>query len=185
MFVDTPIEVCEQRDAKGLYKKARAGELKGFTGIDSAYEAPTNPNVHVKTENHSVKECLQAVITKLQEHQIIPRGVNVTDHSGLELFVPDALLSEKVQHADSLDKYEVSQYDLQWIQVLSEGWAYPLKGFMRETQYLQCLHFGNLMNGESLFLLLFLPAADNACSEYLKVFTNLIFTKTLTLTLTY
>ncbi|MEM7785207.1 MAG: adenylyl-sulfate kinase [Planctomycetota bacterium] len=47
VFVDTPIEICEQRDPKGLYKKARAGEIKGFTGIDAPYEAPLNPEVHL------------------------------------------------------------------------------------------------------------------------------------------
>ena len=47
VFVDTPIEICEQRDPKGLYKKARAGEIKGFTGIDAPYEAPDNPEVHL------------------------------------------------------------------------------------------------------------------------------------------
>lgn len=48
VFVDTPIEICEQRDPKGLYKKARAGEIKGFTGIDAPYEAPENPEVHLQ-----------------------------------------------------------------------------------------------------------------------------------------
>ena len=47
VFVDTPIEVCEQRDPKGLYVKARAGEIKGFTGIDAPYEAPRNPELHL------------------------------------------------------------------------------------------------------------------------------------------
>lgn len=47
VFVDTPIEICEQRDPKGLYKKARAGEIKGFTGIDAPYEAPLKPEVHL------------------------------------------------------------------------------------------------------------------------------------------
>lgn len=47
VFVDTPLEICESRDPKGLYKKARAGEIKGFTGIDDPYEAPENPEVHL------------------------------------------------------------------------------------------------------------------------------------------
>lgn len=47
VFVDTPIEICEQRDPKGLYKKARAGEIKGFTGIDAPYEAPQDPEIHL------------------------------------------------------------------------------------------------------------------------------------------
>ena len=48
VFVDTPIEICEQRDPKGLYKKARAGEIKGFTGIDAPYEAPEKPEIHLQ-----------------------------------------------------------------------------------------------------------------------------------------
>lgn len=51
VFVDTPIEICEQRDPKGLYKKARAGEIKGFTGIDAPYEAPSDPELHLDGAN--------------------------------------------------------------------------------------------------------------------------------------
>jgi adenylylsulfate kinase len=62
IFVDTPIEVCEQRDPKGLYKKARAGEIKGFTGIDDPYEAPEKPELVLDTSRlsveDSVRECL-------------------------------------------------------------------------------------------------------------------------------
>jgi sulfate adenylyltransferase len=53
VFVDTPIDVCESRDSKGLYAKARRGELKGFTGIDDPYEAPTAPDVRLDTVNAS------------------------------------------------------------------------------------------------------------------------------------
>lgn len=53
VFVDTPLEECEQRDPKGLYAKARAGQLKNFTGIDSDYERPEHPDVHVRTSGQS------------------------------------------------------------------------------------------------------------------------------------
>lgn len=62
IYVNTPLEVCESRDVKGLYKKARAGEIKGFTGIDSPYEAPINPNLEIKTENQSVHESVDAIL---------------------------------------------------------------------------------------------------------------------------
>lgn len=58
VFVNAPLEVCEQRDVKGLYKKARAGEVKNFTGIDSPYETPANPDVTINTHEHSVDESL-------------------------------------------------------------------------------------------------------------------------------
>ncbi len=56
VFINTPLEVCEQRDVKGLYKKARKGEIKGFTGIDSPYEAPLNPALEIQTVNMSIQE---------------------------------------------------------------------------------------------------------------------------------
>jgi adenylyl-sulfate kinase len=62
VFVDTPIEVCEQRDVKGLYKKARAGEVKNFTGIDSPYEHPKNPDVIIHTDQSSIEESIQILI---------------------------------------------------------------------------------------------------------------------------
>ncbi|MDR9829328.1 adenylyl-sulfate kinase [Vibrio sp. FNV 38] len=65
VFVDTPLEVCEQRDPKGLYKKARAGEIKNFTGIDSIYESPLNAEIHVATANKSIEACAEEVVEQL------------------------------------------------------------------------------------------------------------------------
>lgn len=62
VFVNTPIEVCEQRDVKGLYKKARAGEVKNFTGIDSPYEEPRNPDVTILTHTMSVEESVARLL---------------------------------------------------------------------------------------------------------------------------
>jgi len=58
IYVDTPLDVCEQRDPKGLYKKARNGEIKNFTGIDSVYEAPEQPDLTINTHKHSVDEAI-------------------------------------------------------------------------------------------------------------------------------
>ena len=65
VFIDTPLEVCEQRDPKGLYKKARDGAIKNFTGISSPYEAPEEPQIHIKTDEHSIEECVDIVINYL------------------------------------------------------------------------------------------------------------------------
>jgi adenylylsulfate kinase len=62
IFVDTPIEICEQRDVKGLYKKARSGELKGFTGIDSPYERPISPNMILTTETLNIEETVSELM---------------------------------------------------------------------------------------------------------------------------
>ena len=65
VFVDTPLEVAEQRDVKGLYKKARAGELKNFTGIDSPYEAPENAEIRVNTTDMTPAEAADYIIKQI------------------------------------------------------------------------------------------------------------------------
>jgi len=71
VFIDTPISVCEARDPKGLYKKARAGEIKDFTGIDSTYDVPTSPQIHVKTAEQSIEQCAEQIVGYLIEHAFI------------------------------------------------------------------------------------------------------------------
>ena len=56
VYINAPVEVCEQRDVKGLYKKARRGEIKNFTGIDAPFEAPENPDIELKTDHLTVEE---------------------------------------------------------------------------------------------------------------------------------
>ena len=65
IFINTPIEICEQRDVKGLYKKARAGEIKDFTGINAPFEAPTHPFLDVKTENKTIKQSVDEILSKV------------------------------------------------------------------------------------------------------------------------
>jgi len=65
VFADAPLEECEKRDPKGLYKKARAGEIKEFTGIDSPYEAPANAEVVINTAEHDIGECVRQLIEKI------------------------------------------------------------------------------------------------------------------------
>lgn len=65
IFINTPLEICEQRDVKGLYKKARAGEIKDFTGISSPFEAPLHPSLEVKTENKTVEQSVNEILSKV------------------------------------------------------------------------------------------------------------------------
>lgn len=66
VFTDCPLEVCEKRDPKGIYKKARKGEIKNFTGIDSPYEKPENPEITVSTHLNSLEECVELIISYLK-----------------------------------------------------------------------------------------------------------------------
>ena len=71
IFVNTPLEVCEERDIKGLYAKARSGEIKGFTGIDDPYEEPVNPEINVTTEKKTPTECAREIIDYLEDRGFI------------------------------------------------------------------------------------------------------------------
>lgn len=68
VFVDTPLEICESRDVKGLYKKARKGEIKDFTGISSPFESPVKPEITIKTEGEKIEESVQELIVKMNPY---------------------------------------------------------------------------------------------------------------------
>lgn len=166
VFVDTPLEICEKRDVKGLYQKARKGVIKGFTGIDQAYEKPEHPELVLKTVNHSVEESTQLVVEMLREHGIIPNSIQINGHSNghsnsnfapncdmlvPELFVAENRLKNAENEAKNLPQLNIEKVDLQWLQILSEGWACPLRGFMRENEFLEVIHFNTLTkNGVSV-----------------------------------
>lgn len=136
VFVDTPLQVCEARDTKGLYKKARQGAIKGFTGIDQMYERPVQPDLVVKTEDCTPEESASIVIDLLEKNHIIPQ-LEKSSMPIKELFVSDSRLAAAKAEAATLHSIEISELDVQWVQILAEGWAAPLTGFMREHQYLQ------------------------------------------------
>lgn len=74
VFIDIPVEEAEKRDPKGLYKKARAGEIKEFTGISAPYEAPEKPEVHIHSEKTSVEEAVVIITKYLDEQGLLKSG---------------------------------------------------------------------------------------------------------------
>ena len=74
VFIDTPLEECERRDPKGLYAKARAGEIKGFTGIDDPYEAPVEPELVLRPEDGSPREQARRVLDELSARGLLDLG---------------------------------------------------------------------------------------------------------------
>jgi adenylylsulfate kinase-like enzyme len=75
VFVDAPLEVVEARDVKGLYAKARAGLIPNFTGINSPYEIPINPDLRIDTSSLSIEECVQMVLQALTNNGLIQRNL--------------------------------------------------------------------------------------------------------------
>jgi adenylyl-sulfate kinase len=90
VFVDCPLEECERRDVKGLYKKARSGEIKQFTGISDPYEPPLRPDVTVHTDRESVEESVAKIVEALRARGHVPTGDAYTDEE-------EALVSERLK----------------------------------------------------------------------------------------
>lgn len=81
VFVDAPLEELMKRDVKGMYKKALAGEIKNFTGVDDPYEPPEKPEIHVRTDQETVEESTNKVIKTLEILGYIPAIAGATDYS--------------------------------------------------------------------------------------------------------
>ncbi|XP_055912133.1 bifunctional 3'-phosphoadenosine 5'-phosphosulfate synthase [Eupeodes corollae] len=150
IFVDTPLAVCESRDVKGLYKKAREGTIKGFTGVTQEYERPDKPDLVVNTDGFTIKESTKKVVQLLEDEGIIPKALREIQQLP-ELFVDSSLKEAFLHETKSLPKIPITSVELQWVQILSEGWAFPLKGFMRENEYLQALHFNTILSDDGAF----------------------------------
>ena len=72
IFVDAPLSVCEERDPKGLYRRARAREIENFTGVDDSYESPENPDLHLRTHRESPATLVKTIITYLEDNELLP-----------------------------------------------------------------------------------------------------------------
>ena len=75
VWVDCPIAVAEERDPKGLYKKARSGEIKEFTGVSAPYEEPESPDVHVRTDKESVEQAVAKIVKYCEDKGLLPQGL--------------------------------------------------------------------------------------------------------------
>uniref|UniRef100_A0A669C095 3'-phosphoadenosine 5'-phosphosulfate synthase 1 n=1 Tax=Oreochromis niloticus TaxID=8128 RepID=A0A669C095_ORENI len=118
--------------------------VSGFTGIDSEYEKPEAPELVLKTDSCNVNECIQQLVDLLQERDIVPVDAS---YEVKELYVQENKLDLAKADAETLPAVQIGKVDMQWVQVLAEGWATPLNGFMREREFLQCLHFDCLLDG--------------------------------------
>ncbi|KAG7199584.1 hypothetical protein KM043_014190 [Ampulex compressa] len=175
IFIDTPLNVCEARDTKGLYKKARQGTIKGFTGVDQKYERPVNPDLVVTTDNCTPEESARTVIELLENECIIPSLLKKISPIR-ELFVPESRMINAKAEANVLESLEITEVEVQWLQVLAEGWAAPLTGFMREKEYLQTQHLRCLLDGDkevnqSIPIVLTITTADKNRLEGLSAVT--------------
>lgn len=152
IFMDVPLTVVQDRDPKGLYKKVAAGELKGFTGVDDPYEAPEHAEIVIPNQELTIQQSVDIIFRKLRQEgcltgaPTLPNGLPYPDGDEIiDLHVTADKLAAKVKEAETLPKALLTDIDLNWLQVIGEGWAAPLKGFMREGTLLQTMHFNSVL----------------------------------------
>ncbi|CAH0485186.1 unnamed protein product [Peronospora farinosa] len=158
VFVDVSVSVAADRDVKGLYKRAMKGEIKDFTGISSPYEEPLNPEIHLNTSSQSLEDEIKMILDKLEAEGLLTGvtdlplgypGVAVADGGNavatFPVLFPDQPHSSYPDNYDTLPRVLLRDEDVHWLQVIGEGWAAPLRGFMREGVYLQSLHFSSVL----------------------------------------
>jgi 3'-phosphoadenosine 5'-phosphosulfate synthase len=152
VFMDVPLKVVQDRDPKGLYKKVAAGELKGFTGVDDPYEAPTHAEISIKNYDYTIQQSVDIIFRRLREEGVLvggptlPKGLPFPDGDEIvDLHMTPSKASAARKLADALPKALLTDIDLNWLQTIAEGWAAPLKGFMREGPLLQTIHFNSIL----------------------------------------
>jgi len=146
------IRVRPPQDPKGLYAKVQSGELKHFTCIDDPYEEPLKPEIILPTRDLKIHESVDVLFKRLQQDGVL-EGAPKLNPPGLpnpdgDEFVDRHVAKEdreaRIKEAATLPKVLITDVDLNWLQVIGEGWASPLKGFMREGTLLEVLHFNEI-----------------------------------------
>jgi len=149
VFADCPLETLVDRDPKGLYKKALAGEITGFTGVDDPYEAPEAPEIVVHTERESVEQSTQKILAYLEEHD----HIDVSDAlSGVAPSAPTGLVNRIAATPENLPSpngpaVTLSSAQLCELDAIACGLYSPLTGFMSETDYRHVVDSMRLSDG--------------------------------------
>jgi len=158
VFLDVPLDVVKSRDPKGLYAKVAKGQIKGFTGIDSPYEAPLKPEITLKTHEFTIEKSVDILIDTLRKKGYLSgapeaaTGLAAPDGGELvNCIVPTDQIPTKLAEAATLPSVPLTDLDVNWLQVIAEGWAAPLKGFMREGALVQTLHFNSMIVDQDNF----------------------------------
>lgn len=140
--VSASLEVCESRDIKGLYKKAREGIIKNFTGISDPYEAPAHPEVNVDTGALNIDQSQALVLKHMMDNGVLAHKAGRRVVNSLV----KAATEEETKEAAGLKAIELDEHGAQYLQTIGDGWAFPLTRFMNEMELLQVLHMHSLQD---------------------------------------
>ncbi len=158
VYCECPVEVLQRRDAKGLYARALAGEIKGFTGVDDPYEPPTSPEVVVHTDRESPRESLAKILSKLEslgflrpldrQLEAAKKGL-VRPHGGelVDRTVRGEARERLAERAARLPRVRLDERSASDLELIANGAFSPLRGFMTSRDYLRVVRERRLESG--------------------------------------
>ena len=159
--ISASLEVCEGRDVKGLYKKARAGIIPNFTGVSDPYEAPEAPELDVNTGDQTLAQSEQLVVKHMIDTGVLK--------SKTQRDVAQSLVKEPTAEQDAeaagLKFIDLDEHQCQYLQTIGDGWAFPLKRFMSELELLEVMHMKTLTDSEGKRHLLSVPITQHVTAE--------------------
>ena len=159
--ISATLEVCEGRDVKGLYKKARAGVIPKFTGVSDPYEAPTNPEMNINTGEQTLEQSCAFVLNQMYAENILtPNTAPIVAESLIKSLSEDAQ-----KEVDGLKFIDINVEQAEYIQTIGQGWAFPLKRFMNELELLESMHMNTLTDAEGKRHLMSVPLTQDVSAE--------------------
>ena len=159
--ISASLEVCEGRDVKGLYAKARAGIIPKFTGVSDPYEAPESPSLNIDTGSLSLDACQTVVINHMTKEGVLR---NNNARHVVESMWRDASDEEAKEFA-GLPVLDIDQHQVEYLQTIGDGWANPLKRFMNELELLEVMNMKTITDSEGKRHLLSVPITQSVTAE--------------------
>ncbi len=161
VYLSCPVEVCEKRDPKGMYEKAKSGEIPQFTGISDLYEPPVHPEVILKTDQFSPNQCLEQLLSYLQQNNhisSIPKALTLP-HGGELVQQSYPMEGLGKISLENLPRISVEEEYLMDAENIASGAYSPLKGFLSVDEILEVLETHRLPNGLTFGIPVFLPVS--------------------------
>ena len=159
--ISASLEVCEGRDVKGLYKKARDGVIPNFTGVSAPYEAPANPALNVDTGTLSLAACQQMVINHMESQSVLRNNQERQIAQSLWRAASEAEATE----AAGLPVLDISKHQVEYLQTIGDGWAAPLNRFMNELELLEVINMKTITDGNGQRKLFSVPITQPVTAE--------------------
>lgn len=159
--ISASLEVCEGRDVKGLYKKARAGIIPVFTGISDPYDVPESPELEVNTGGQTLAESAAFVLKHMHDQGVLAKKSAPRVSASL---VREPTAAEQEEYA-TLPSIDIDIHQAQYLQTIGDGWAFPLQRFMNETELLESLHMKTVTDASGERHLLSVPITQHVTDE--------------------